>query len=70
MKNGTEYLLELAKRVTKIYTEAEGIKSIAIGASVSKGMATEFSDIDIIMIYDKIPTDEFFDNAFKINGGT
>ncbi len=70
MKNCTEYLLNLAKRVTKIYTDAEGIKSIAIGASVSKGQATEFSDIDIIMIYDKIPSDEFFDNAFKQNNGT
>jgi len=69
MKDCTEYVLELAKKVTNIYKESDGIKSIAIGASVSKGQATEFSDIDIIMIYDKIPTDEFFDDAFEKNLG-
>jgi len=70
MKNCSDYLLNLAKKVTEKYKEADGIKSIAIGASISKNQATQFSDIDIIMIYDRIPSDEFFDNAFKINNGT
>jgi len=69
MKNCTEYLLNLAKKVTKVYTNFEGLKSIAIGASVSKNQATEFSDIDIIMIYDKLPPNDFFDNAFDENEG-
>jgi len=70
MQNCTEYLLKLAEKVTSKYTKWEGIKAIAIGASISKNQATPFSDIDIMMIYDKIPTDEFLDKAFIENAGT
>jgi len=70
MQNCTEYLLELGKKVTSKYTEWEGTKAIALGASISKNQATNFSDIDIMMIYDEIPSDEFMDQVFKENGGT
>ncbi len=70
LKNSSKYLLNLAKKVTEIYKNAEGLEAIAIGASISKNQATEFSDIDIIIIYNKIPSDDFFDNAFKLNNGT
>ena len=70
MKNTSESLLNLAKQVTEIYTTFEGLKAIGIGASISKGQATEFSDIDTIMIWDKIPTDEMLDKAFNHNKGS
>ncbi len=69
MKNTSKELLNLAKQVTEIYTTFDGLKAIAIGASISKGQATEFSDIDTIMIWDKIPSDEMLDKAFEHNKG-
>ncbi|MBN2788695.1 MAG: nucleotidyltransferase domain-containing protein [Candidatus Delongbacteria bacterium] len=69
MKNCTEELLKLIKKITKVYSEREEIKAIAVTGSVSRGNATEYSDTDIVLIYNKLPPDDFFTEAFKINRG-
>jgi len=69
MENYTKRLFQLVKKVTEVYKKAEGLKAMAVGASVSKDQATEYSDLDIIMIYDTLPEDEFFEKAFLSNKG-
>ncbi len=67
MKNYTKQLRNLLEEVTTIYKDFDGLKAIGAGASIGKNEATEYSDCDIIMIYDKLPDDDFLDKAFAHN---
>jgi predicted nucleotidyltransferase len=69
MENYSTKLLELAKQVTTIYKDWEGIKAIAITSSISRNQATEYSDCDIALMYDKLPSDDFLEKAYKYNNG-
>jgi len=69
MRNCTKQLLEMVKQITEVYKNADGLKAIAVGASISKDQATEYSDLDIIMIYDTLPDENFLKEAYKINKG-
>lgn len=69
MENYTEKLFGLAKQVTEVYKRSDGLKAMAVGASVSKGQATRYSDLDIIMIWDELPEESFFEKACAENGG-
>ncbi len=69
MDNYTEKLFGLVKQVTEYYKKAPGLKAMASGASVSKDQATKYSDLDIIMIYDELPDESFFEEACSANGG-
>ena len=69
MENYTEKLYGLVKQVTEVYKQADGLKAMAVGASVSKDRATRYSDLDIIMIWDELPEKSFFEKAYHENGG-
>ena len=55
----SEYLIQLAQKITKPYTKLPTLKSAMITGSAAKGLADKYSDIDMTMYYeDQLPDEE------------
>ncbi|WP_420632205.1 nucleotidyltransferase domain-containing protein [Candidatus Leptofilum sp.] len=61
MKTKSESLLELARQNTAVFQQNPHIKAILVTGSVAKGLADDNSDIDIIVYYDTLPSEETFE---------
>lgn len=58
MKNSDiEWRINFAKHLAKRLETFEGIKAIVIAGSVARGYADEYSDIEIPIFWDTLPTD-------------
>lgn len=50
----SKWRIELARELMPFYTSQDGIKMIVLGGSPSKGISDDYSDLDIIVFWDKI----------------
>ena len=53
-----EYLQELARRVTTAYVAAAGTRAALLAGSAASGDADYYSDVDLILYYDELPSEE------------
>jgi hypothetical protein len=69
MVNRTEYLLELVKRNVKAYIANPKTKAVMITGSVAEGLCDEYSDCDVMLYYDELPSEDELYLARQQNPG-
>src|SRR5687768_7393150 len=57
MADRTRYLLELVHRNVKPYIANPKTKAVMVTGSVAEGRCDEYSDCDVMLYYDELPTD-------------
>ncbi|MEM8614330.1 MAG: hypothetical protein AAGF93_20100 [Cyanobacteria bacterium P01_H01_bin.105] len=70
MNNRTQYLLELAKRNVKAYIANPKTKAAMVAGSVAEGLCDEYSDCDMSIYYDELPSEEELQLARQQNQGS
>lgn len=70
MTDRNQYLLELAKRIAKVYIANPKTKAAMITGSVAEGLCDEYSDCEIILYYDELPSEEELRLARQQNQGS
>ena len=58
MTDRTQYLLELAKRNVKAYIANPKTKAVMVAGSVAEGLCDEYSDSDVMIYYDELPSEQ------------
>ena len=69
MNEASQYLLTLAKRNAQAYTSLPGIKAIMLTESAAEGISDFYSDIDMILYYNELPSEEALLAACRQNQG-
>jgi predicted nucleotidyltransferase len=62
-------LLALARRIAQVYAAQPHARAIILTGSAAEGESDYYSDLDIILYYDKLPADEELLAAFQRNEG-
>ena len=57
MTDRSQYLLELAKRNVKTYIANPKTKAVMVTGSVAEGLCDEYSDCDVCIYYDELPSE-------------
>ncbi|MBW4539529.1 MAG: hypothetical protein KME43_10355 [Myxacorys chilensis ATA2-1-KO14] len=70
MTDRTQYLLELAKRNVKAYIANPKTKAVMVAGSVAEGLCDEYSDCDVMLYYDELPSEEELHLARQQNHGS
>src|SRR3712207_3309288 len=70
MTDRTQYLLELAKRNVKAYIANPKTKAVMVAGSVAEGLCDEYSDCDVMIYYDELPSEEELHLARQQNQGS
>ncbi len=65
----SQYLLEIATRNAQTYTALPTIRAIILTGSAAEGKSDLYSDIDMIIYYDTLPSEEAFLAAYQQNKG-
>ncbi|HLJ54603.1 MAG TPA: nucleotidyltransferase domain-containing protein [Chthonomonadaceae bacterium] len=63
------YLREIARRIVREYTALESARAAMLSGSAAEGHADRYSDIDMMVYYDALPTDAELEEARIANGG-
>lgn len=58
MNARTQYLMELVKRNIKGYIANPKTKAVMLTGSVAEGLCDEYSDCDVCLYYDQLPSEE------------
>ncbi|KPJ49232.1 hypothetical protein AMJ40_05990 [candidate division TA06 bacterium DG_26] len=69
MDSVNEYLLNMARRNAQVYSKNPDVRAIAVVGSVATQRATRYSDIDTILLYEKLPQRKMLEDAMKCNKG-
>jgi hypothetical protein len=59
----------MARRNAQVYSKDPGIKAIMVVGSVGMGRASDYSDIDTVLIYEKLPSRKVLEEAMRLNRG-
>lgn len=70
MNGKSQYLLELAKRNVKTYIANSKTKAAMVTGSVAEGLGDEYSDIDMSIYYEELPSEEELQLARQQNQGS
>jgi hypothetical protein len=70
MTDRNQYLLELAKRNLQAYIAIPKTKAAMVAGSVAEGLCDEYSDCDMSIYYDKLPSEEELQVARQQNHGS
>ncbi|KAB8330095.1 hypothetical protein SD80_030175 [Scytonema tolypothrichoides VB-61278] len=70
MIDKTQYLLELVKRNVKAYIANPKTKAVMVTGSVAEGLCDEYSDCDVMLYYDELPSEEELHLARQQNQGS
>lgn len=70
MFDRTQYLLALAKRNIKAYIANPKTKAAMVAGSVAEGLCDEYSDCDMSIYYDELPSEEELQDARQHNQGS
>ncbi len=54
LNEASAWRIELAGRISEVYSTHDGIKMIALGGSPPRGLSDSYSDLDIIVYWDRI----------------
>ncbi|RUS99391.1 hypothetical protein DSM106972_078330 [Dulcicalothrix desertica PCC 7102] len=69
MTDKAQYLLELLKRNVKAYIANPKTKAVMVTGSVAEGLCDEYSDCDVMLYYDELPSEEELRLAREQNQG-
>lgn len=70
MNDRSQYLLELAKRNVKAYIANPKTKAVMVAGSVAEGLCDEYSDCDMSIYYDELPSEAELQLARQQNQGS
>jgi hypothetical protein len=70
MNDRSQYLLELVKRNLKAYIANPKTKAAMITGSVAEGLCDEYSDCDVMLYYDELPSEQELNLARQQNQGS
>lgn len=70
MNDRNQYLLELAKRNVKAYIANPKTKAAMVAGSVAEELCDEYSDCDMSIYYDELPSEEELQLARQQNQGS
>jgi hypothetical protein len=70
MNDRSQYLLELTKRNVKAYIANPKTKAAMVTGSVAEGLCDEYSDCDVMLYYDELPSEEELNLARQQNQGS
>ncbi len=70
MNARTQYLMELVKRNVKAYIANSKTKAVMVTGSVAEGLCDEYSDCDVCLYYDQLPSEEELQLARQQNQGS
>ncbi len=70
MNDTSQYLLELVKRNLKAYIANPKTKAAMITGSVAEGLCDEYSDCDVMLYYDELPSEQELNLARQQNQGS
>ncbi|MCC5660217.1 nucleotidyltransferase domain-containing protein [Nostoc sp. XA010] len=70
MTDKTQYLLKLVKRNVKAYITNAKTKAVMVTGSVAEGLCDEYSDCDVMLYYDELPSEEELHLARQQNQGS
>ena len=65
----SHYLIELARTLAQPYAALPEIRAIILTGSASEGVSDFYSDIDMILYYETLPSEESLAAVTQINGG-
>jgi hypothetical protein len=66
----SQHLIALAKRNAEIYKTLPELRALIVTGSSVEGVSDYYSDIDMILYYDTLPSEEALAAAAEHNGGT
>jgi hypothetical protein len=67
--SASRYLVDLARRNAGVYANLPMTRAIIVAGSAAQGVADFYSDLDMMVYYDKLPTIEELSAAVAHNGG-
>lgn len=70
MAERSQYLLELVKRNVKAYIANPKTKAVMVTGSVAEGLCDEYSDCDVMLYYDELPSEQELNLARQQNQGS
>ena len=70
MNGRTQYLMELVKRSVKAYIANPKTKAVMVTGSVAERLCDEYSDCDVCLYYDELPSEEELQLARQQNHGS
>ena len=70
MNDRSQYLLELTKRNVKAYIANPKTKAAMVTGSVAEGLCDEYSDCDVMLYYDELPSEQELNLARQQNQGS
>lgn len=70
MNEATEKRLALARRNAIAYLATSKVRAIGVAGSVARGQADAYSDVDMSIYYDELPTEEELKAAYEQNQGS
>lgn len=70
MTDRTQYLLELAKRNAEAYIANPKTQAVMVAGSIAEGLCDEYSDCDMLIHYDELPSEEELQLARLRNHGS
>ena len=65
----SQYLIELAHRLAQPYIALPELQAIVLTGSASEGVSDFYSDLDLILYYSALPSEEVLAQAAQQNGG-
>jgi predicted nucleotidyltransferase len=69
MIDRTQYFLDLVKRNVKAYIANPKTKAVMVTGSVAEGLCDEYSDCDVMLYYNELPSEEELSLARQQNQG-
>lgn len=68
-KQASQYLLKLATRNARAYSALPETRAIIVTGSAAEGVSDFYSDLDMILYYDELPSEEALQQACQQNRG-
>ena len=65
----SEWRIEFARELSRVYSKHENVKMILIGGSPSRGLSDEYSDIDMVVYWNTIDVTFVSNFPLKEYGG-
>ena len=71
MTNASQYLFDLASKLTEPYTKLPTIRAAMLTGSAAKQLSDTYSDVDMTYYYkDELPSEEILTQIREQNGGS
>lgn len=70
MNNKSQYLLELAKHNVSAYIANPKFRAAMVAGSVARGICDEYSDLDMSIYWDELPSEQELQLARRQNQGS